>query len=175
MGNDARFKINDLIIYGASGVCKVKDICVPDINWIDTTKKYYKLEQVYNKGNIIYSPVDNSRTVMRKILTKKETEELIMQIPAIETFWVDDKKIREEECKKALSTYDCYELVRIIKTLYLRKEALIQQKKSVSQMDERYLNTATDLLHGELAISLEMPKEKIQGYIAEQVHRLESK
>ena len=174
MVNDAEFKTDDLIIYGASGVCLVKDICVPDINWIDTTKKYYKLEQVYNKGNIIYSPVDNSKTVMRKILSKEETEELIMQIPSIKTFWVEDRKMREEECKKALSTYNCYELVRIIKTLYLGKEAQVRQKKAVSQVDTRYLNMAADLLHGELAFPLEMPKEQVEGYIIEQVRRLES-
>lgn len=174
MGIDARFKINDLIIYGASGVCKVMDICVPDIKWIDTTKEYYKLEQVYNKGNIIYSPVDNSKTVMRKILTKEETEELIMQIPSIKTFWIDDRKLREEECKKALNTYNCYELLRIIKTLYLGKEALVQQKKPVSQIDTRYLNTAADLLHGELAISLKIAKEQVEGYIVEQVCQLGS-
>jgi CarD family transcriptional regulator len=72
------------------------------------------LEPVYTKGNTIYSPVDNCRTVMRKILTKAETEELIRRIPLIETFWVDDRKTREEQCKKALFTYNCYELARII-------------------------------------------------------------
>ncbi|HYH03448.1 MAG TPA: CarD family transcriptional regulator [Bacillota bacterium] len=172
MEDNPRFKINDVVIYGSSGVCLVKDICALDIDNVDNTKQYYVLEPLYSEGSIIYSPVDNGRTVMRKILTKAEAQELITRIPSIETFWVDDRKMREERCKQALSTYNCYEIVRIIKTLYLRKEALVQQKKPASQIDERYLRTAEDLLYGELAIPLEIPKEQVQGYIMEQVEKM---
>lgn len=172
MENNPRFQINELIIYGSSGVCLVKDICSLDIDNVDNTKQYYVLEPLYSEGSVIYSPVDNCKTVMRKIITKTEAQELILRIPSIETFWIDDKKMREERCKQAISTYNCYELVRIIKTLYLRKEALHEQKKPVSQIDERYLRLAEDLLYGELAIPLGIPKDKVQSYIMEQMEKM---
>ncbi len=77
-------------------------------------------------------------------------------------------------CKKAIGTYNCYELVRIIKTLYLRKETLLQQKKSACQVDSKYLQIAEDLLYGELAIPLEITKEQVVSYITGQVQQMES-
>ncbi len=167
--NTVSFQVNDLIIYGGSGVCVVKDIRELAIDGAAAAKKYYVLEPVYQRGDVIYSPVENQKTVMRKILTKKETEELIRQIPTIETAWIDDKKIRAEQCKKALSTYNCYELLRIIKAMYLRKESLCGQKKAISKIDDNYFRLAEDLLYGELAIPLGIPKEQVVDYIAAHV------
>lgn len=171
MGEQVRFQINDYVIYGSSGVCIVKDICVPDINIIDTTKKYYLLQPLYSEGCTIYSPVDNCKIVMRKILTKEETAELIRKIPSIEPFWIEDKKAREEHYRQTLNTCNCYELVRIIKSLHRRKKMLQQQNKPTSQVDERYLRTAEDLLYGELAVPLEIPKDQVESYILEQVEK----
>ncbi len=171
--SNTRFQIDDFIIYGSSGVCVVKDICVPLIYDIDTTEKYYILEPVYMKGSTIYSPVDNSTTVMRKIITNEEAQELINQIPFVEPYWnINDKK-REVQYKTAIRTYDCYEWIRIIKTLYQRKQELSEQKKRLGQIDERYLHMAEDLLYAELSISLEMTREQVESYIADIVSQHE--
>lgn len=172
--SNEKFQIDDLIIYGSSGVCIVRDICVPDMFDIDTTEKYYILEPVYLKGSTIYSPVDNSTTIMRKIITKEEARELINQIPFTEPYWnINDKK-REEQYKNAIRTYDCYEWMRIIKTLYQRKQELSEQKKRLGQIDERYLHMAEDLLYAELSIPLEITREEVESYIANMVNHHES-
>ncbi len=171
---NTKFQIDDFIIYGSSGVCVVKDICVPHIYDIDTTEKYYILEPVYLKGSTIYSPVDNSTTVMRKILTEEEAQELIRQIPNIEPYWnINDKK-REDQYKTAIRTYDCREWIRIIKTLYQRKQELSEQKKRLGQIDERFLHMAEDLLYAELSIPLEMTREQVESYIADIIYQQES-
>jgi CarD family transcriptional regulator len=172
--SNTKFQIDDYIIYGSSGVCVVKDICVPDMFDIDTTEEYYILEPVYLKGSTIYSPVDNSTTVMRKIITKEEAQELINQIQFVEPYWnINDKK-REEQYKAAIRTYDCFEWIRIIKTLYQRKQELSEQKKRLGQIDERYLHMAEDLLYSELSIPLEMTREQVESYIADVVSQQES-
>lgn len=172
--NNTRFQINDFIIYGSNGVCLVKDVCVPDIPGIDPTKTYYILQPLYSAKSVIYCPVDNLRTIMRRILTKQETQELITRIPLIDILWIDDERRREEQYKKALRSYSCDEWIRIIKTLYLRNRARILKKKPVNILDDRYLHLAEDMLFDELAISLEMSREKIENYITEQVHQLQA-
>jgi len=166
---NTEFQVNDFVMYGGSGVCVVESIGIPDIRGIDNTKQYYFLKPLYTKDSTIFSPVDNSRVVMRKLITKEEAQELISKIPDIEILWDDNEKIREEKYLEALHTYNCYEWVRIIKTLYLRMEERAHQKKAVGEKDQRLLRIAEDFLFGELAVPLGIPKEKVGAYITEQV------
>ena len=159
--NNTEFNVNDLVMYGGSGVCIVEGIGVPDIRGIDSTRQYYFLKPLYTKDSTIISPVDNSRVVTRKLITKAEAQELIAKIPDIELLWDDNEKIREEKYLEALHTYNCYEWVRIIKTLYLRMEERVHQKKAVGEKDQRLLRMAEDLLFGELAVPLGIPKDKV--------------
>ncbi|MEN6390474.1 MAG: CarD family transcriptional regulator [Syntrophomonas sp.] len=173
--NNIEFQINDFIIYGSNSVCLVKDIGVPDIPGIELTRKYYFLQPLYAEKSIIYCPVDNPKTVMRRILTREETTELIRRIPFIDTLWIDNERTREEQYKKALRSGSCHEWIRIIKTLNIRNEERLLKKKPVNTLDERYLRMAETFLFDELAISLEMSRETVENYIIEQVHQLGSK
>jgi len=171
---NTKFQIDDYVVYGGSGACVIEDICVPDIKGLDKSKQYYMLRPLYTNGSTIFSPIDNDRVIMRRVITKEEAQELIARIPSAETIWDDSEKAREEKYLQALHTYSCYEWIRIIKTLYLRMEERVQQKKSVGEKDQRFLRMAEDLLYGELAVPLEIPKDQVKDYILEQVRLLES-
>ena len=159
------FQVNDYIIYGESGVCLIADITIPPISGVDKSKNYYVLHPYYSAGKTIYTPVDNDKVSMRKILTKLEAEELINRIPSIETIWIENEKFREEIYKKAMRTYACEAWVKIIKTLYLRKEERKAGGKVVTATDERYYRTAESYLYGELSLSLGIPLEEVKGFV----------
>lgn len=168
------FQVNDYIFHGGSGVCIVEDICVPKhIQSIDSSKRYYRLHPLYEANSVIYTPVDNPKSIVRRLLSRKEALELIKSIPHIEALWIDNDKMREAKYREALRTNDCYEWIRMIKTLYLRNQSRKSEGKRPSQADERYLQTAEDLLYGELAVPLDIPKEQVRDYIAEQVRQTE--
>lgn len=86
------FEVGDVIIYGRNGVCKVKKIDVLDNPNVDRKKLYYTLQPCYVKGNTIFTPVDNTKVIMRPVLTKKEVMQMIEEIQDIETLWIDDEK-----------------------------------------------------------------------------------
>lgn len=73
--------------------------------------------------------------------------------------------------KDAIRTYDCQSLVRIIKTLYQRKQSRIKEGKKVLSSDEQYLRKAETLLYSEMALALDIPKEEVQGYISDAVRK----
>ena len=73
--------------------------------------------------------------------------------------------------KEAIRTYDCQSLVRIIKTLYLRKQDRVQQGKKVLSSDEYYLKKAEELLYGEMSLALSIPKERVESYIFDEIHK----
>lgn len=167
------FQINDYIVYGGIGVCKVNKIGTLTIGGIDKAKSYYTLEPLYSKGSIVYTPINNSKVIMRKVLSKDEACKLIDDIPNIQTKSVTDDKNCEEIYKEALKKYDCCEWIKTIKMLYLRKQDRITQGKKMSNTDESYLSMAEDCLYGELAIPLEIPKDKVVDYITARTKLLE--
>lgn len=59
--------------------------------------------------------------------------------------------------------------MRIIKTIYFRKEERILENKKVTATDERYFRMAEEQLYGELAVALSMKKEDVQAYILNRV------
>ena len=161
------YQVNDLIVYGNHGVCRVTGIGTPAIPVADKNRRYYTLRPAYQREEVIYAPVENNKTVMRPILTRQEADQLIDEIPKLNTVWIVNEREREAQYKAAMRTCDCKELVRIIKTLYQRRAERIQNGKKATVVDDRYFHQAEEQLYGELAIALNIPKEEVGGYIAE--------
>jgi CarD family transcriptional regulator len=162
------FEIGEYIIYGTSGVCKVEEITEMK-GFNGDIQKYYVLSPSSQKGGKIFTPVENSRTPMRRILTREEAEDLIVRIPGIEELWITNEKQREELYKDCMKSCDCGEWIRIIKTLYLRKMERSARGKKITSVDERYLKMAEDYLYSELELVLGIPKCSVEQYIGERV------
>ena len=162
------YQVNDVVIYGNQGVCKVTDVGPLDINDNDN-KIYYTLNPVYQKGTIIYAPAENPKSVMRPVLSKDQANSLIKEIPDIETFRVGNDRDRESVYRSAIRTGDPRELVRIIKTVYLRRKDRLASGKKRIIVDEKYFQIAEDQLYQELAYALDQKKESMEEYISSNV------
>ncbi len=159
------FQENDMVVYGNQSVCEVVSVGTLSLSMIDKKKKYYTLRPIYQRDSVVYAPVDNEKPVMRPVISKEEAQELVKRIPNIEAAWIEKEVEREQEYKKALSSCDPEKLIMIIKALYKRKKARIEDGKKVTVVDERYFKMAEKQLHEELAYALEMPKEEVGAYI----------
>lgn len=158
------FKINDYVIYGSNGVCKVTDVGVLEISRFDEEKEYYTLKPVYENGRV-FAPVDNEKVVMRKVITKEEADDLIVSIPSIEVIWNDNMKERDFEFKNTIKNYDCSGFAKIIKTISQKKKECTLEGKKLSVSDTNYFKRAQEYLCGELAIALNIPKDTVNKYI----------
>lgn len=167
------FEAGSYIIYGTKGVCKVDAIGYIDVPGVDKRRLYYTLSPVGDRSGTIYTPVENSKVTMRKVISREEALALISEIPSIESLWIENDKEREQLFQKALLTCDCREAIRIIKTLYLRKLKRMEAGKNATAIDQKYLQYAQDQLYGELAVVLEMEKNQVEAYITESIHKQE--
>lgn len=168
------FKIGELIIYGTTGVCKVQGIGSLKAAGIPKDRMYYTLEPCGRPGSKIFTPVDNEKVIIRPVLGREEAMQMIEEIPEIEILWVKDEKHREFNYKEAVRTCDCRDLVKIIKTIYLRKQTRLAEGKKVTAVDEKYFHLAQDNLYGELAISLDMGKEEVKDFVVGRAGELET-
>lgn len=167
------YKVGDLIIYGSSGVCKVEDIGVPNITGINNNKDYYTLKPVYQDGKI-FTPVDTS-IFMRPIMSYKEVQELIDIIPTMQKDLVYDKNARvvEDYYKEFLETHDCSELLTLIKMLYEKKADTINNKKKPSQIDEKFMGIAENLINEEFSVVLGIEKDEVPNYIGSKLNNIQ--
>ena len=159
------FEKGQYVNYGKHGVCVIEDVTHMDIPGVDKEKLYYVLSKVYTKGNKIYTAVDNNKVAMRRILSKDEAEDLVKEIPQIEQLTVADDKSRNEKYKSALTTCDCREWVKVIKSLYNRKQECLKNGRKVAVTDERFFKEAEEYLYGELALALGIDKGDVEQFI----------
>ncbi len=169
------FEKGGYIVYGTTGVCVVEDITSPDIKGVAGNRLYYVLSPCFQKGNRIFTPVDNEKVTLRAVMSREEAAALIDRIPEIEELWETDDKQREKHYKEAIRSCDPQEWIRIIKTSYLRQEERRAQGKKATTVDERYFRSAEDHLYSELAVSLEMPREEVKSYIQGRMRLMEKK
>lgn len=142
-----------------------------EMEGVPRDRLYYVLAPVSQKGGKIFTPVDNEKTPMRRVLTREEATSLIDRIPEIEELWISSEKLRENKYKECMRSGDCREWIRIIKTLYLRNQERSAQGKKVTATDEKYLHMAEEYLYSELEIPLEIPKNQVEQYIVERLGR----
>lgn len=160
------FEEGAYVIYGSSGVCRIEKITKLDIPGIDNTKLHYVLVPLNNMGSRIYSPIDNTKVMMRGILTEGEVWQLINEIPNLDELEIENDRMREKTYKEAMQTCVPKEWVRLIKTIYQRAEERKASGKKITAVDERYLKTAKDTLYSEISLAIHKDKEDIEEIIA---------
>lgn len=169
------FKKGDYIVYGSTGICVIEDITTMDLPGISKERLYYVMLPYHRNGNRIFTPVDNPKMKLRRILTKEETLELIDEIPSLEQVRIVEEKLREQKYKEYIRSCECRNWIRMIKTLYHRNQERTSQGKKITATDERYFKLAEENLYTEFSISLDIPKNEVQAYIAERIEKAASR
>ena len=169
------FKVGDYVICGNKGVCTVENITTLDIAGVDKKREYYILKPLYMGGSTVYVPVDSPKESMRRVLKRDEAQRLIEAIPGIPLLTITNEKLTEQMYKECIKTNSCEELVRMIKTIYLRKQKRIQAGRKITAVDAKYSHMAEENLYGELAVALDMNRKDVEGYIAEVIDGQESR
>ena len=164
------FEKGEYVVAGGKGVCQVIDVTILELPGVDKNRSYYILKPVHITGSTVYIPVDAAENSMRRILTEEEAEKLIADIPEIPSIAIENDKLLEQEYKGCAKANSCEGWVKIIKTIYLRKKKREEAGRKVTAVDAKYSRIAEDNLYGELSVVLKIPKNEVEGYIADKMH-----
>ena len=150
------FKVDDYIMYGRTGVCKVIDIT--NERFINgEERKYYVLSGIHN-NTIIKIPLDNTKIPMRKIISKGDVTSLINDMSNMEALWIDDEKKRSNKFKTMLKSGKCEDLIELISNKrYLKK---------LNKADKEIIKEAERLVSEEFAIILNISPKEVNSYIS---------
>ena len=156
-------KAGDIVVYRRD-VCKVKGLAKKYRNDED----YYILSPLDDDTLTVYTTIANAKKLFRPVISRKEAKELIERIPSIEPVEVGDRMI-ETVYKELIHSDEHEDLVRIIKTAYLRSEAKLKKGLRRSEKDKMYFRMAEKMLYSELAASLEKTYDETEEYVVTQV------
>ncbi len=155
------YRKGEYVIY-RHDVCIIKDI---------KENTYYVLTPIDDNTLTINIPIENKMGLLKNIISTDNAKKLISQITKIEPIKDINEKNLELKYKELLNTGTYEDLIKIIKTTYLRNENRLNNKKKVSEKDDTYFKLAEKYLYNELSISLNMSIEEVKNYIFKIVNK----
>ena len=160
------YKVGDLLVY-KKDVCEIIEIKEKYLRDMD----YYILAPIIDKSLKLQIPTSSS--AIRDLLTKEEVERLIKQIPTIETIKIESKNI-ENEYKQLMQSGTHEDLIKIIKTTYLRNKERLDNNKKTTDKDNYYFNQAELYLYNEFSAVLNLTYDDTKEYVLNAVNKLTS-
>ena len=169
------FQKGEYVVYGSLGVCRVNDLVTRKFEGLDAAHPYYVLEPIY-QGGTLYVPADNPKIALRPVITAEEANRLIDAIPTTESKAFHSRSAQELSAhyEQALQSHNCKDLIELTMSIYNKKVSLARQNKRFGRVDEHFMKQAEDALNGELAVALDIPREKVADYIKARMAQLKA-
>lgn len=166
------YRINDTVMYGVNGVCKV--INIEDKVILGNKKKYYVLKSETNDKSIFYIPVDNETLVskMKNLMTVEEISEMIEEGVLEADDWIANESIRNERYRRIIESGNQKELFKMIREIFHEKQRKQVNKKRLKAKDVQFFKDAEQILHSELQYVLKLSGEELISYIEEKINQL---
>ncbi len=161
------FAIGDFVVYGSNGICEVKDLAPIDIPGMSSDRMYYHLSPIGTKESRVYSPVDNTKVVMRAVLTAEDAKSIIDRIGDIPELEIVSDKLMEVKYKETIASCDIEQLIGMIKTIKKKQQKRQEEGKKITATDERYLKKAEESVCGEFSFVLKLDKSEVEKMLKE--------
>ncbi len=154
-------QVNDYVMYGTQGICKVEDVVHPDFA-PDKKMKYFVLSPVENASTKAYVPVSIADERCRPVMSKQEAAELIVHFDDMEVMDIQNDREREIIYRKTIEDGRLTELVGMLKNIYSRNKVRKENGKKITAVDEKYFKIADENLCRELAFALDISNDEVR-------------
>ncbi len=171
------FKENDYVVYRSAGVCQITEVSPQSMDGIHTVM-YYILKPLADQNSKYYIPVEHAEDKLRPLLKVAEVLALIDAMPAADEedmLWLDNRRERKEMYTQIMKGDDHYALIRMLSSLYFRKQSTEQNGKRFSSMDETVMKNAETLMMQEFGFVLQMTQDELHDFIKERTGNFEKK
>jgi len=141
----------EVLFYIGSGVCRIREIT--SMESAGAVRDYYVLSPVYKPSSTLYVPTDNPNLERRMVplLTEEEIGAVLKKAKSAEAVWDRDFRRRSEKARQALVSPDRFDLLLLMKTVYLHKKELSGMGKALHTTDDIMLRDAENLIFQEVA------------------------
>lgn len=163
------YKANDTVLHSSYGICKISEISRKVIN--GDSIECYMVKPVFDNHCSFLIATNNQKATqkMQRVLSRKEVDDLIQSMSTESTIWIENAPLRKKRYEEILDGGDRLELVRLIKTLYLRQQDQKEKGKKLHATDERHLQMAEKMLHDEISHVLHIQRDHVLAYLLDRI------
>lgn len=163
------FQLEDIVLYGADGVCKVSEITERVID--KAVEKYYILRPLYDKKSTIFVPQSNEKLIgrMREPASKEEIDAALKAAVKAECIWIDSDADRKVGFRRIIEGGDVTQILVLFKSLYFHRDKQAENGKKLHVADERLLKNADKVLCDVFSYVLGMQRDTVTGVIEEKL------
>ncbi len=163
------FQIGEYVVY-KKDVCKIVDIKENSFN----NQNYYVLYPIDDETLKISVPVDNKTGLLRPLMTLDQVNDLIKEIPNIKIV-ENNNRMMETEYRILLNSNNYEDLIKIIKTAYLRNKERMDNNKKTRDKDQEYFEQAERYLYNEFSLVLGLNFNETKEYVVKKVTEMDAK
>lgn len=164
---ERNFAVGDLVAYGTNGICTIEKIDMMSLVSDMPEMMYYVLKPENSDSSTVYIPLNNEKLVskMRRVMTKKEIENMILDSKGKEIAWNSDRRFRTEEFHEILAAGVQQKMILMIDCIQKRKKSLIDSGKKLPATDSNILKQAEKLVNEEFSHVLGIQPRDVGRYI----------
>ncbi len=159
------FKIGDIVVYGAQGICKIAGTEQKQIG--KTSVNYYVLKPIFNQNTSVFVPVENAALTakMQEILSKEQANRLAQRVININILKFVGENDKQDQYKTILASGDRERLIALIKTIRAERDTRRENGKKLNINDEQTLRKAETLFYNELAFVYDVSPDEVKNII----------
>lgn len=158
------YKVGEYVVYKRD-VCKIAKI---KENYLQG-KDYYLLNPLLDETLKIEIPVDC--TGLRDLISRDDINEIIKKIPDIEVINSNIRQI-DNEYKALMNSGSHADLIKVIKTSYLRNKEKADNNKKIGDKENNFLKQAEKYFYSELSIVLGLSFDETKEYVRNEVEKI---
>ena len=150
------FKVNDYVFYGASGVCRVDNVCTEPFEGAPKDVLYYVLHTLSEPKQTILNPVKNEKVHMRYAMSSAEAEGFFSLLPTLSPLEGASAKQLRDAYIAAIKSGEPCEWGRIMRTYRARLHMANAKLARVTDAERNFYENARRMLGAEIALALEI-------------------
>lgn len=158
------FKIGDKVVYPNHGLGIIEQIEKRSMG--DRMEEFLTLRIVANDSTVMVPRSNTSNVGLRRVVTRKEVEEVFDVLKDTKITLYDDWKGRFQENSDKMRTGSITEVARVFKSL-----SHLALQKNLSYRERRMLDKAKYLIVSEIAEVERMPTDQVEAKIDRAVSR----
>lgn len=158
------YKVGEFVVYKRD-VCKVTKIKENHLQG----KDYYLLNPILDESLKIEIPIDCSG--LRNLISKEDISEIIKKIPDIEVINTNNRQF-DNEYKTLMNSGSHDDLIKIIKSSYLRNKEKMDNNKKIGDKESNFLKQAEKYFYNELSIVLGFNYDETKEYVKNEVEKI---
>lgn len=152
------YSIQDYVVCGSSGVCRVEDICVPSYAVLKVP--HYVLQPIYDHKTKVTIPAEGGNARFRNPIDREEAEAFFTRFAQCELLFCSDNRYVAKFASEILSSGEWLRWLGLLKGFTQKNMQQKARGKTLTMREDSLYTRIKTLVMGELAFALGISPEE---------------